>query len=251
MINLMNYPLVILVVSFLALWIVARMGAKRSQNLEQVHEDFDVIQGAVLTLLGLIVGFTFSMAVSRYDQRKLYEEEEANAIGTEYLRADLLSSPEAETVRTLLRQYLDQRIVFYQTRRNSDQLKQANIATAQLETRLWASVKNPPQAQQTPVMALVISGMNDVLNSQGYTQASWWNRIPVQAWVLLAAIALCGTFLVGLHLRRIRTNSLLLIVFPAIISLAFFLIADIDSPSGGLIRVAPVNLKALAESLGR
>jgi hypothetical protein len=250
MINPMNYPIVILVVSFLALWTAARMGAKRSKDVEEVHEDFDVIQGAVLTLLGLIVGFTFSMAVNRYDQRKLYEEEEANAIGTEYLRADLLSSSAAESVRTLLRQYLDQRIVFYQTR-NADRLKEVAVATAQLQTRLWTSVKSPPQAQQTPVMTLVISGMNDVLNSQGYTQASWWNRIPLQAWVLMAAIALCGTFLVGLHLRRIRANSVLLIVFPAIISLAFFLIADIDSPSGGLIRVAPVNLTSLAESLGR
>jgi hypothetical protein len=251
MVNLMNYPIVILLVSFLALWAAARMGAKRSKHVEEVHEDFDVIQGAVLTLLGLIVAFTFSMAVNRYDQRKLYEEEEANAIGTEYLRADLLASSDAESLRTLLRQYLDQRIVFYQVRRNSDRLKQATIATAQLQTRLWASVKSPPQAQQTPVMALVISGMNDVLNSQGYTQASWLNRIPLQAWVLMAAIALCGTLLVGLHLRRVRTNSVLLIVFPAIISLAFFLIADIDSPSGGLIRVAPVNLTSLAESLGR
>jgi hypothetical protein len=247
----MNYPTLILVMSFLALWTAARLGARRSKDVEEVHEDFDVIQGAVLTLLGLIVGFTFSMAVSRYDQRKLYEEEEANAIGTEYLRADLLSSPAAENVRTLLRQYLDQRIVFYQTRRNSDRLKEATIATAQLQNRLWASLKNPPQAQQTPVMALVISGMNDVLNSQGYTQAAWLNRIPLQAWVLMAAIALCGTLLVGLHLRRIRTNSVLLIVFPAIISLAFFLIADIDSPSGGFIRVAPINLMALADSLSR
>jgi hypothetical protein len=246
MINLMNYPLVMFVLSFLALWATARMGARRSKGIEEAQEDFAVIHGAVLTLLGLIVGFTFSMAVGRYDQRKLYEEEEANAIGTEYLRADLLSSSEAESVRTLLRQYLDQRIVFYQVREPGP-LNQS--ATAQLQTRLWAIVKSPPQAQQTPVMALVISGMNDVLNSQGYTQASWWNRIPLQAWALMAVIALCGTFMVGLHLRHVRANSVLLIVFPAIISLAFFLIADIDSPTGGLIRVAPVNLMALAESL--
>jgi hypothetical protein len=245
----MDYPLVILVVSFLGLWATARMGVTHAKDVEQVHEDFDVIQGGVLTLLGLIVGFTFSMAVSRYDQRKLYEEEEANAIGTEYLRADLLSSPGAENLRTVLRQYLDQRIVFYESR-NLDRLRQINIATAQLQTKLWASVKSPAQVQQTPVMALVISGMNDVLNSQGYTQASWWNRIPLQAWALMAAIALCGTFLVGLYLRRIRTNSALLIVLPAVISLAFFLIADIDDPNGGFIRIAPQNLRALAESLG-
>ena len=245
----MNYPILILLVSFLALSAAARMGAGRSGGIEKIHEDLDVIYGAVLTLFGLIVGFTFSMAVSRYDQRKLYEEEEANAIGTEYLRADFLSSPASENVRTLLRQYLDQRVLFYEAR-NPDRLKQINLTTSQLQTKLWSTVKSPSLTQQTPVQALVISGMNDVLNSQGYTQASWWNRIPAQAWVLMGVMGLCGTFMVGLHLPHVRTNSVLLIVFPAIISLAFFLIADIDSPNGGLIRVAPINLVSLAESLG-
>ena len=68
---------------------------------------------ATLTLLALIIGFTFSMALNRYDQRKIYEEEEANAIGTEYLRAELLPAADAAKVRTLLLNYLDQRVLFY------------------------------------------------------------------------------------------------------------------------------------------
>ena len=71
---------------------------------------------ATLTLLGLIIGFSFSMAISRYDQRKNYEEAEANAIGTEYVRADLLPAADAERMHGLLRNYLDQRVLFYQTR---------------------------------------------------------------------------------------------------------------------------------------
>ena len=71
---------------------------------------------ATLTLLGLLIGFSFSMAVSRYDQRKNYEEAEANAIGTEYVRADLLPAADAARVRNLLKKYVGQRVLFYTTR---------------------------------------------------------------------------------------------------------------------------------------
>src|SRR5438046_4435174 len=117
--NVTDYPLVIFVLSFLALWLSAHVGSvlRRRRSLkEDVREDFGVILAATLTLLGLIIGFSFSMATSRYDQRKNLEEAEANAIGTEYVRADLLPAADAVKVRTLLKNYLDQRILFYKAR---------------------------------------------------------------------------------------------------------------------------------------
>src|SRR5262245_60628900 len=130
-----------------------------------VREDFGVILAATLTLLGLIVGFTFSMALNRYDQRKNYEEEEANAIGTEYFRAGLLPAADAGKVRALLLNYLDQRILFYSTR-DEQQLLQIDTQTAKLRAELWSAVQAPVVAQPTPVVALAVSGMDDVLNSQ-------------------------------------------------------------------------------------
>jgi hypothetical protein len=121
---------------------------------------------ATLTLLGLLIGFSFSMAISRYDQRKNYEEAEANAIGTEYVRADLLPTVDAAKVRALLRSYIDQRILFYKTR-DKQKLLQINADTAQLQSELWSAVRAPAASQPMPVSALAISGMNDVLNSQG------------------------------------------------------------------------------------
>jgi hypothetical protein len=147
MINLLDYPLLVFPLAFLALWLSARIGSfsflKRHRNLaEDVHEDFGVILTAALTLLGLIIGFSFSMAISRYDQRKNYEEEEANAIGTEYIRADLLPAADAARVRVLLSNYLDQRILFYETR-DEQQLRQINANTAQLQSELWSAVQAP------------------------------------------------------------------------------------------------------------
>jgi hypothetical protein len=250
--NPMDYPLLVFVVSFVVLWLSTQLGARvlgRWRKLDQeAREDFGVILAATLTLLGLIIGFSFSMATSRYDQRKNLEEAEANAIGTEYVRADLLPPADAQKVRALIRNYLDQRISFYATR-DEQQLKQVDARTAQLQAELWSAVLAPASAQPTPVVALAVSGMNDVLNSQGYTQAAWWNRIPIAAWGLLATIAICGNLLLGYGTRNPRGERALHLVLPLVVSISFFLIADIDSPRGGVILVKPQNLVSLAGSL--
>ena len=144
-----------------------------------------------------------------------------------------------------LANYLDQRILFYKTR-DEQQLRQINANTAQLQSELWAAVQAPAAAQPTPVVALAVSGMNDVLNSQGYTQAAWWNRIPLAAWGLMAAIAICCNLLVGYGARHAEAEGILILVLPLVVSISFFLIADIDSPRGGIIRVQPQNLLSLA-----
>jgi len=209
------------------------------------REDFDTVLTATLTLMALIIGFTFSMAVSRFDQRKNYEEAEANAIGTEYLRADLLPPDDAVRVRESLRIYLDQRVLFYLG--DERRLGEASVDPAKLQIELWSPVVHAATAQPTPVSALAVAGMNDVLNSQGYTQAAWLNRIPVAAWSLMGLIAICSNLL--LAYRERSTGMLALLVLPTIASIAFFLIADIDSPGGGIIRVHPHNLIALSQSL--
>ena len=249
--NIMNYPFPVAGISLVLLWLSARVGAsvRRKRILrEEEHEDFNVVVAATLTLLGLIIGFSFSMAVSRYDLRKNYEEAEANAIGTEYVRADLLPAADAERVRLLLRQYLDERVMFYRTR-NYDELQNINAVTSQLQINLWNTVKTPADANPTPVMALAVSGMNDVLNSQGYTQAAWWNRIPIAAWGLMVAIAICCNVLIGYGALQAEAKSLRLIILPLVVAISFLLIADIDSPRSGVIHVAPQNLISLAQSI--
>jgi hypothetical protein len=144
---------------------------------------------------------------------------------------------------------LDQRVLFYLTR-DEQQIRQINTRTAELQAKLWSAVLAPAAAQPTSMMvALAVSGMNDVLNSQGYTQAAWWNRIPNAAWGLMAVIAICCNLLVGYGSRNVTAQAKLLLVLPFLVSIAFLLIADIDSPRHGLINVIPENLISLAESL--
>src|SRR5262249_3566493 len=158
-----------------------------------------------------------------------YEEAEANAIGTEYVRADLLLPEDSAHARELLRQYLDQRIAYY---RASDHnvVAQIDKDTAKLQDQLWSTVLRSANTKPNPLTALAVAGMNDVLNSQGYTQAAWWNRIPRSAWVMMGVIAIASNMMVGYGARR---KASLVFALPVIVAIAFLLIADIDSPRGG------------------
>jgi hypothetical protein len=250
-VKVLDYPLLIFVIALFGLWLAAWLGAllnqrRRALEDENLRTDFGTVQAATLTLLGLIIGFSFSMATGRYDLRKNYEEAEANAIGTEYVRADLLPADEAARVRELLREYTAQRIRFY-TSRSWDDIDQIRSDTAKVQDQLWTAASATANSQPTPVRALVVAGMNDVLNSEGYTQAAWWNRLPVGAWCLMFAMAVFCNWLVGYGARRV--NLRLLMVLPLVVSVAFFLIADIDSPRSGVIRVVPQNLLRLQVGL--
>jgi hypothetical protein len=249
---IIDNPPVVFVVASAVLWLSAWLGASRfttlKARLDQSREDFRVILGATLTLLALIIGFTFSMAAERYGQRKNYEEAEANAIGTEYVRADLLPAADAAKVRAQLLSYTEQRILFYTTYDKSA-VNQINAKTIKLQNELWSAIVGPSNSNPTPVMALVTAGMNDVLNSQGYTQAAWLNRIPPAAWALMFLIATCAVILVGVGGSGGKADVYLLPILPIIVSIAFFLIADIDSPRLGVIRLSPQNLLILLESL--
>ena len=247
-----HYPLLIFGVSLAVLWLASLGGLwlrnRHAQTGGERSEDFDLVLGATLTLLALLIGFSFSMAADRYGQRKNYEEAEANAIGTEYLRADLLPPSNAADVRKLLVAYLDQRILFY-TVADDKKRAQVDARTAQLQTALWTAASAPARAQGTAASTLAAAGMNDVLDSSGYTRAAFWNRIPAAAWWLMASIAIICNVLLGYGSRSRRAGGPLSLVLPLMVSIAFLLISDIDTPRHGLIHVVPENLRSLAQSL--
>jgi hypothetical protein len=247
----MDLPLLVFGLSFAVLWFSANLGTffgRKGRGLEEgEREDFQIVQAAILTLLGLLIGFTFSMAISRYDQRNNDEEAEANAISTEYVRADLLPAGDAARVHDLLRNYLDQRIMFYKAH-NERQVGQINASTDRLQTDLWSTIEARAAVSPTPTVALVVSGMNDVVTWRGYTQSAWSNRIPVVAWGLMAAIAVCCNLMIGYGARQ--RGRFLFLVLPLAVSISFYLIADMDSLRHGLINVEPQNLESLSQSLG-
>jgi hypothetical protein len=168
MFNLLDYPPLILAVALPVFWLSASIGARLRDNAYNPQpgdrDDLKFVLGAALTLLGLIVGFSFQIALSSYDRRNILEAQEANAIGTEYARTNLLSPADAVIVRGLLKNYIDQRISNY-TSRNAQRVRQITAQTAQLQTEMWSAVAASAVAQPSALTALVVSGMDNVLDS--------------------------------------------------------------------------------------
>jgi hypothetical protein len=250
--HLADEPFTMLVVSFVVLCICAWFGAmvlaRYVSGVKEAREDLRTVLAACLTLLGLIVGFSFSMAVSRYDLRKSYEAAEAAAIATENDRVDLLPSADAQRVRKLLGSYLGARLLFF-SNHDPHRVEEINAQSAALQRQMWSAVLPPATAQPTPLMALVVSGMNDVANAQGNTQAAWLNRIPSEAWALMGVIAILCNVMLGFSAGELKRGGTLF-VLPLVTAIAFFLIADIDSPAGGgMIHVTPQNLVNLEKQL--
>jgi heme/copper-type cytochrome/quinol oxidase subunit 2 len=249
MLWLVDHPLAFFVATLALLIASTRIGVAarvHGHNLTSADRaEFDLVRNAMFTLLGLMVGFAISMAVSRYDLRKSYEEAEANAIGTEYLRLDLMPTEIAAATRALLGTYVHERISFYQDREPKQEKNDA--ATVETMNALWAAIAPEGKARQTPIMALVASGMNDVLNSQGYTLAAWRNRLPIEVWMLLILIAAGCNFLIGFGAERLSPTTHA--ILPVTAALAFLLIADVEGPRNGFVQVQPVNLQDVAAAM--
>jgi hypothetical protein len=215
---------------------------------EADRDDFNIVQTSTLTLLALLVGFSLSMAVNRYDLRKTLEEAEANAIGTEYARADLIAPAAGAQMKAALLRYTKLRLASYRTRA-PDALAQIGRDTEAVETQLWQLAAGVARDQPNPIGALAVAGMNDVLNSQDYSEAARINHIPTGAWCLMIVIALVGCVVQGYGAKGSLRKGLLITILPATVALSLALIADIDSPKGGLIRVEPRDLGRLLSAL--
>ena len=243
-------PWIMSAIVFFVLWAVARLGVWvrdwRAGITSAEHSDLDLVRNATFTLLAVILGFSLSMAVSRYDLRKTYEEEEANAIGTEYARLDLLSAETASATRDLLREYTRQRLIYYSSQ-DPDELRRTEIDTAKIQGQMWAAVARAANAQPSPVAAIAATGMNDVLNSQGYALAAWRNRLPIQVWGLVLFVSIGANFLIGFGSYSRSVWDLWLLALTT--AVAFLLIAEIDSPRNGLVRVQAQNLADVAASI--
>jgi hypothetical protein len=254
MAEFVDHPLVMFVV-LLALFIGAvAFGAfilRRIIGLPlDERDDFAQVQTATLTLLALLIGFSLSMAVSRYDQRKNLEEAEANAIGTEYARADLADPQTGAAIKTALVRYAQLRLADFKTRAPQE-LDRIGRDTADVQAELWRLATRVANDKPTPIGALVAAGMNDVLNSQDYSEAARINHIPHGTWFLMILIALFGCTVQGYGAKGNLRKGLLITILPMTVALSLALIADIDSPRGGIVRVEPQNLTRLIQSIGK
>lgn len=246
----------VLLVFFVLLLLAPEVGfriglRRRDRSDEAARSQIGTIQGAALALLGLLLGFTFSMSVSRYDARKQLVIEEANAIGTAELRGRLLPSPQRERVAPLFRRYLDTRIAVYEAL--DDSVRTAALAeeTAQLSENLWSEARDLASADpRSAIAALFVQALNEMYDIREKRDRGLDNHLPPTVMWLVAGVAVFGQILVGygcgLNGRRLPIATSLLSV---LIALVVVLIIDLDRPRGGLVLVGQESMKALRDGL--
>jgi hypothetical protein len=230
-----------LVLQLLAAEAGNRLGARSAGAADaNLRGQASAIQATLLGLLGLLLAFSFTMAVGRYETRRDLVVEEANAIGTTWLRAAALPPPRDAEVRALLRRYVDARLAFYAAGNDAAALDAAVKETEALQDRLWAIVL--PAANEAPgslPRSLLVEALNGVIDLHSARLAAYDAHVPPTITLLLVAVAAAGLgsvgFAFGLFRGPHRVPTLLLAL---LVSGILFVILDLDQPRRGLIRVS-------------
>jgi hypothetical protein len=206
------------------------------------------VVGSMLGLLAFLLAFTFGMAASRYDTRKQLVLQEANAIGTAYLRAELLPEPQRSEIRNLLREYAAPRV------QGSTWLvtPEALAKSSSLHDRLWtAAVAATAQNPGSIVGGLFVQSLNEVIDLDETRVTANRNRIPDSIWMALYIVTILTMVAMGYQFGLTGERSwaviiLLVLVFTTVIHL----IADLDRPQAGILQVSQQAMIDLVNKIG-
>jgi len=220
------------------------------QQLHQEEKESPVggMVAGTLGLLAFMLAFTFGLAGSRFEERRQVVLSEANAIGTTYLRAAMLPEPMRTEVKNLLREYVDVRIEGVQ---QTGKLDQAISNSEELHERLWAQAVAVTEKDRSPIAAIFVESLNEMIDLHATrVQAGLRSRVPAVIWIVLYVLAILAMEMIGYHAglansRRSIAAVALIIGF----SLVLFLIADLDRPGQGMLRVSQQSMTDLRKSM--
>jgi hypothetical protein len=234
---------------------MAEIGFRVGLRLHRAKDDarrsqISGVQGAVLGLLGLLLGFTFAMGVSRYDARRAVVLKEANAVGTAWLRAGLLPEAHRARVRDLLRRYLDVRLQYTPLSRDTAKLAEGLRQGAELQNQLWEQAEAASLLAPTPPTVSFITALNEVIDTDAERLAAARNQIPSGVWVLLLLVASFGCFTTSYGsgaqgARSLFTNFCL----PMLITIVILLIFDLTHSLQGFIGISQQPMIDLSNSI--
>ncbi len=228
-----------------------RFGAfSRRKNPDAAQGHSGSVQGAVLGLLGLLLGFSFAMAVGRFDARRTLVVQEANSIGTTWLRTDFIPGPYKGQVRDLLIRYTHLKLDAFDATNDSDELVRSGKEIAAIHTKLWQNASDAATERNTPVLATFITSLNETIDLDALRKAALRNHVPGAVWLLLLLVAGCGAWASGYGSGTGGARSLFnQLIFPLLIAVVITLIADIDRAHKGLIGMSRAPLEELLESM--
>jgi len=220
-----------------------RLGRRRQgKDEEGARAGLGVVEGAVFALLGLLIAFTFSGAASRFDARRQLIVQEANAIGTAWLRLDLLPANAQPELRDLFRRYLDSRLAVYQKipdiEAARDELSRANALQGQIWNRAVVACQESPD----PLKAQLIPPLNEMFDIATTRTMATKMHPPAIIFVMVGVLALTSSLLAGYAMAGGKTRSWIHVVgFALIMATTVYVILDLEFPRLGIIRIDPFD----------
>jgi hypothetical protein len=224
-----------------ALEIGRRVGVTQlAKNPDGLAKGAGAAEGAVFALLGLLLAFTFSGAASRFEERRWFINAEANAIGTAYLRLDLLPEEAQAPLRDLFRSYVDLRASMFKDAKTQEDVVASMVEGSALQAEIWkqamAAARLPGATTQATM--LLTPALNEMIDITATRQMATRNHPPAVIFALLAVLALVGALLVGYGTSSNKERSWFHhVTFALAITLAIYVIVDLEYPRLGLIKV--------------
>lgn len=229
---------------FLGMLIVTEAGFRSGRRWRANHPNesasgVGVVEGAVLALLGLLLAFTFSAAASRLDLRRGQIVQEANAIGTAYLRVDLLSHDAQAQLRPLFRNYVDARISVYDNMNNQESFQNAMGLANQLQNDIWnKSVAACLSDAKSQPCLLLLPALNEMIDITTSRSVAMRTHTPAVIVGLLLALSMVSALLVGFAMSEQERRSVLhIVLFSVAIAVSVYTVLDLEYPRHGLINL--------------
>ncbi len=240
---------------FLALLIATEAGFRRGYRQRTARGDGPAqvsnLQTATVGLLALLLAFTFAMAESRFETRRSLVVDESNAIGTAYLRSQMLPDPFKTQIEASLRLYVDARLEYGRAGIEEASIIEANRKSDLLQGQLWSQAIAAVDKNPAPVpTGLFVSSLNEVFDVRARRDAARQNHVPEIVLWLLFCVAVGTMELVGYGCglggprNFVRTATI-----SALISLVILVIVDLDRPRRGIIEVSQVSMRMLRDSI--
>ena len=252
-INSILIAIILFISMVAAIEIGYRIGLKKKEIANEASKaHLNSIQASVIGILALLLGFTFSLSLQRYDSRSEAVVDEANAIGTAYLRAQLLPTSLRANVQDVLRQYVDLRAQESKVSLSDSQVREVLLVkTTTTQSALWDYAKQATEIDPNPVKTgLFIQALNEVIDSFGKRNAGINRHVPelilllVYATFLLAGVILGFTSGVAGHRPSMASYFMVILIV-----ILVYIILDLDRPRRGLIEVTQAPLLELQSSL--
>jgi hypothetical protein len=217
------------------------------------HDGIGVIEAAVFALLGLLLGFSFAGGTSRLDSKRQLVIQEANAIGTAYLRLDELPASEQPEMRRLFREYLDARLTVYEKLTDQNAVDQALARAAGLQQQIWSRAVTASRSDPSQNSArLLLPALNEMMDISTTRNIAMHTQLPALIFILLAGVALVSGLLAGYAMaKRNRRSWLHLLVYAGVIAITIYAVLDLEFPRFGVIRIdaADQALRQLRDSI--